>query len=88
MREDENFERTMKVLTHSLESAAILELVDNNIYEIDNFFGTERVTIAKNIWLFLGVYGGAIKPIDREASGVLYYELDVHLETQFGRLLL
>jgi len=77
LREDENFERTMKVLTHSLESAAILELIDNNIYDIDNFFGKERITIAKNIWMFLGIYGGAIKPIDREASGVLYYEFDV-----------
>ncbi|EKD43222.1 MAG: hypothetical protein ACD_72C00404G0002 [uncultured bacterium] len=77
LRENEDFQRTVGVLSHSLESAAVLELIDNNIYEIDNFFGGERVSIAKNIWMFLGVYGGAIKPIDREASGVLYYEFDV-----------
>ncbi len=77
LREDEDFKRTLEVLSHSLESAAVLEMVDNNIYNIDNFFDGERVTIAKNIWLFLGVYGGSIKPVDREASGVLYYEFDV-----------
>ena len=27
--------------------------------------------------MFLGVYSGAIKPVDREVSGILYYEWDV-----------
>ena len=77
LRENEDFRRTLDVLSHSLESVAVLELVDNEIYQLDNFFANERVTIAKNMWLFLGVYGGAVKPVDREASGVLYYEYDV-----------
>jgi isopentenyldiphosphate isomerase len=77
LRENEDFGRTLEILSHSLESAAVLELVDNNIYEIDNFFDGERISIAKNMWLFLGVYGGSVKPMDREASGVLYYEFDV-----------
>lgn len=77
LRENEDFTRTMDVLSQSLESAAILELVDNNIYNIDNYFGKDKITIAKNIWFFLGVYGGTVKPVDRESSGVLYYEFDV-----------
>lgn len=77
LRDDEDFKRTMKVLNHSLESVAILELVDHNIYLIDNVINKENITIAKNIWMFLGIYNGAIKPVDREASGILYYEWDV-----------
>ena len=34
--------------------------------------------------MFIGVYGGAIKPVDREASGVLYYEFDVLKEEMRG----
>jgi len=77
LRDDEDFKRTMKVLNNSLESVAILELVDHNIYELDNIINREKITVAKNIWMFLGVYSGAIKPVDREASGILYYEWDV-----------
>lgn len=76
LRENENLKRTLELLPHSLESIAILELVGNGICKIDNFFDGERITIAKNIWLFMGIYGGSIKPVDREASGVLYYTLD------------
>ncbi|OGH71991.1 MAG: hypothetical protein A2921_00375 [Candidatus Magasanikbacteria bacterium RIFCSPLOWO2_01_FULL_43_20b] len=77
LRDEEDFKRTMTVLEHSLESVAILELVDHSIYEIDNFIDKEKITIAKNISMFLGVYSGAIKPVDREVSGILYYEWDV-----------
>lgn len=77
LREDEDFKRTLDALSRSLESVGILEMVDNNIYEIDNFLDGERITIAKNIWMFVGIYSGAIKPVDNEATGVLYYELDV-----------
>lgn len=76
LRDNENLMRTLDVLLHSLESVAILELVDSSIYELDNFFDGERVPIAKNIWFFVGIYGGPIKPVDREASGVLYYKLE------------
>ena len=27
--------------------------------------------------MFVGIYGGAIKPVDKEASGILYYEVDI-----------
>ena len=37
----------------------------------------KKITIANNVFLFFGIYGGTMKPADREASGVLYYELDV-----------
>lgn len=74
LRESEGFIRTLGLLKDALESVAVLELIDNNIYQIDTFFDDEKVTIAKNIWFFLGIYGGPIKPVDGEASGVLYYK--------------
>jgi len=76
LRQEENFKHTFEILHKSVENAAILELVDNNIYNIDNIINGERITFAKNIWMFVGIYGGPIKPVDREASGILYYELD------------
>lgn len=80
LKEDEDFHRTLESLAHSLESVAVLELVDHNIYTISTLFDKEPVDIAKNIWFFVGVYGGPIKPVDREASGVLYYKWDELME--------
>jgi len=85
LRQEEDFERTFGILSKSLESTAILELIDQNIYNIANIYDGEEIEIAKNIWMFIGVYGGAMKPVDREASGVLYYELDI-LEEEMKRM--
>lgn len=85
LHENEDFYKTIKILSNSLESVAVLELIDNNIYEIDNYFGADKITIAKNIWFFLGIYGGPMKPTDREASGVLFYTFDILKEEMKAR---
>ncbi len=77
LRKEEDFKRTFKILDNSLESTAIIELVDHNIYHIDNIMDGEPIKIAKNIWMFIGIYSGAIKPVDREVTGILYYEMNV-----------
>ena len=76
LREGENFEHTYKLLAHNLESTAILKLIKQGIYFLDKIIDNEKIKIANNVYLFLGIYSGASKPVDREASGILYYELD------------
>lgn len=80
LKEDEDFHRTLTSLSHSLESVAVLELIDHNIYSIVHIFDKEPIQIAKNLWFFIGVYGGPIKPVDGEASGILYYKWDDLME--------
>ena len=85
LRESEDFPRTFGILKDSLESTAVLELIDHNIYTIDNIMDGERIPVAKNIWMFLGVYSGPMRPVDREASGILYYTLET-LEDEMERM--
>lgn len=80
LRDKENFERTLGILQKSLESTAILKLFHQGLHVLDQFIGGKRVPVAKNIWSFMGIYSGGMKPVDREASGILYYELDALYE--------
>jgi isopentenyldiphosphate isomerase len=77
LRDNENFEYTYKTLRQSLESCAILKLINTGMYELEKVLNDEKIIIANNVSLFFGIYGGTMKPSDREASGILFYELDV-----------
>ncbi len=78
LREEEDFERTKSLVQGSLESVAILEFVDQGVYVVENILKDgERYKIAKNMFVYFGLYSGPIKPVDKEASGVLYYDLEV-----------
>jgi len=77
LRENENFATTYKTLRDNLESVAILKMIKQDIFSLDKVINDEKITIANNVSLFFGIYGGTMKPADREASGILYYELDI-----------
>lgn len=85
LRKEENFERTLGLLKKSLESTAVLTLAYQDVLTLDHFIDGKRIPIVKNIWLFFGIYSGPMKPIDREASGVLYYDLPA-LEEEMKRM--
>lgn len=76
LRDSEDFEKTKLLMQESLEAVAVLDLFNNEIHTIDNIIDNERVPTAKKTWLFFGVYAGPIKPVDGEATGILYYSLD------------
>ncbi len=77
LREGENIGRTFELINKSTETVAILKHITHKIIEVDKIMDGERIKIANNVDLFFGLYSGAAKPVDREASGVLYYEMDV-----------
>lgn len=77
LRSQEDFRRTYKTMESYLENIAILKYVDHNIYPLTKVIDGEEITIANKVHMFMGVYTGATKPVDREASGILYYSLDM-----------
>ena len=77
LRPEEDLQRTYDMVKESLQNTAIIEFVDRDLHYLDKYFDKERITIAQNVSLFFGIYAGNSKPVDREASGILYYELDV-----------
>lgn len=77
LRKEESFSRTYYILKHSLENTAVLDLIDQDIFHLTKMMDGEPITIANHSSIFFGIYSGASKPVDREASGILYYNLDV-----------
>ena len=48
--------------------------MDTNIVTLRKIFRKEKISIANKYHFFLGVYNGSVKPIDKEASGILFYK--------------
>ncbi|MBI5621972.1 NUDIX domain-containing protein [Candidatus Falkowbacteria bacterium] len=73
----EEFRKTYKLLEGYLGQIAIVKFLDEAFLELPKIFkeGGDTITIANKVQLFIGVYGGSTKPVDKEASGVLYYDL-------------
>ena len=67
---EEDFQKTY------LSTLAIIKQIDEKILFIPKLINKEKIIIANNVHLFFGIYSGAIKPVDKEASGVLYYNLE------------
>lgn len=77
LRTNEDFLKTYLLLKNYLESIAILKQIDQKILFLERIIKNEKIIIANKLNLFLGVYDGPTKPVDREASGVLYYDLNL-----------
>ena len=64
------------MLQNYLDTIAVIYYHDVQLLKIPKVIKGEKITIANKAHLFLGVYGGATKPVDREAKGVLLYSLE------------
>lgn len=78
LRSEHDFKKTMGLLHSYLNTIAIMKHfhVDTKFHLLDRVMNGEVVTIANKVHLFFGVYGGRIKTVDKEATGVLLYTLD------------
>ncbi len=76
LRTDDDFKKTHILLKNYLDSIAVIKQIDQKILFLEKIINDEKITIANKVHLFLGIYDGATKPVDYEASGILYYNLD------------
>ncbi|OGB85446.1 hypothetical protein A2994_02400 [candidate division Kazan bacterium RIFCSPLOWO2_01_FULL_48_13] len=76
LRTDEDFRKTHQLLRSHLSTIALVKQVGVRIFNSEKVINGEKVVIANKVHLFFGLYGGAIKTVDREAKGVLLYTLD------------
>ncbi|MFA7654158.1 MAG: hypothetical protein WCX97_03915 [Candidatus Magasanikbacteria bacterium] len=78
---DDNFKRTFILLEKFINNTAIVQFIDTRIYNLVNVFKNgDSATIAKKVDLYLGVYGGPVRPADKEATGIMFYKYDNLLE--------
>lgn len=71
---EEDFQKTYRLLRNFLGHSAIIQFVDCKTTNIPKLFGTELVPIANKYHFYLGVYGGTIKPVEKEASGIILHK--------------
>lgn len=71
---EDDFKRTYRLLHKSIGNSALIQFVDSRVYTSEKIINKEVVKIANKYHFYLGVYTGSIKPADKEASGILYYD--------------
>lgn len=76
LRTSEDFKKTYKTLHNYLDNIAIIEELDRGIFQLDRKIDGVEYKLSNMVHLFIGVYTGSTKPVDKEASGILYYSLD------------
>lgn len=79
LKDDKDFKKTHILLKDYLTTIAIIKHVDSKLYTMKKIFKNEKdgvVEIANKANIFFGIYGGNIRPADREAQGVLFYTLE------------
>lgn len=71
---EEEFRKAFKLLRKYLESVALVKYIDTKIMSMERMMKGKKVEIAYKYNFFIGLYNGSVKPVDKEASGVLFYE--------------
>lgn len=84
LRNDLDFIKTLKLLKSYIETIAIVKHHHTKLYHLEKEFNGEKVVIANRTHVYFGIYDGQIRPVDREAKGVLYYTL-AELEDEMKR---
>lgn len=80
LRDAFDFKKTYHVLKNYLDTVAIMRCIDRKIHYPQKVLEWKEVVIANQTSIFLGLYGGRVKNVDREASGILFYDFDDLLE--------
>jgi isopentenyldiphosphate isomerase len=74
---EEEFKKAFKLLRKYMESVALVKYIDTKIMLMERMIKGKKVDIAYKYNFFIGLYNGSVKPVDKEASGVLFYDLKV-----------
>jgi len=71
---EEEFKKAFKLLRKYMESVALVKYIDTRVMPMERAIKGKKVQIAYKYNFFVGLYNGSVKPVDKEASGVLFYE--------------
>lgn len=76
LRSDPDFLKTLRLLRQYIDTVCLIKHIDTKILHLGKRFGAKRHVIANRVHLYFGLYGGRVKTVDREAQGVLTYDLE------------
>ena len=76
LRDPVDFEKTRILLKNYRQNIAIMKLLNTDFFKLDKIINGEIIPIVNKSHIYVGVYDGAIRPSDREASGIMWYTMD------------
>ncbi|MFA6305042.1 MAG: NUDIX domain-containing protein [Patescibacteria group bacterium] len=75
VKNDVDYKKTINLLDEYLKVVAVIKYIGTKIYKIEKIINGQKIIIANKIHAYFGVYDGSIKPVDKEARGILWYSL-------------
>ncbi len=75
LRNQNDFDKTIKLLGKYLETVSVICHLKTEIKTFVKVVNGEDIEIANKMHLYIGVYDGRTRPVDRESKGVLFYSL-------------
>lgn len=72
---NEDFKKSYRLLKDYLDRSALVQFIDSRTANLKKRIEGEVIEIATKYNFYIGVYGGTIRPADREAAGVMFYSL-------------
>lgn len=76
LKNDVDFIKALKLLAGYTATVAIIKHVKTKIYHLEKIIDGKTIIIANKVHLYMGVYDGSTRIVDREAKGVLFYTLE------------
>jgi hypothetical protein len=76
LRSEQDYLKCLRLLSEYLDTIALIKNVSVFVAPLKKIFDGESVIITNKKYLYLGMYNGSTKTIDRESKGVLLYKLD------------
>ena len=76
LRNDHDFVKTLDLLEEYLNSIAVVKHVGTKNLTLVKKIKSKDVPVVNRLDLYLGVYNGSVKTVDREAKGIILYSLD------------
>ncbi len=76
LKNTEDFKKTIKLLDDYLTTIAIVKHSRTKIYIMEKIIKGEVIKIANKVHVYFGIYDGSIRPVDREAKGILFYTME------------
>jgi isopentenyldiphosphate isomerase len=71
-----DFDKALALLKAYIDTVALVLKKSTELFQFEKVHNGQRYLVPNAVHLYYGVYGGKMRPADREASGILYYSLD------------
>ncbi len=75
LKDENDFIKTFHLLGNYLETISLAKHFITTFYTPIKIINKENIPVANRMHLYFSIYNGRIRPVDREAKGILFYSI-------------